>query len=85
MKENIKSLEKKAADKMCVLEQQLARVKEEVGIKNIEFATLKVDVEKGELEFKKKSEILQVCYNAFFYFLSYFRLIWIMKGQTMLV
>merc|ERR1712142_1456758 len=59
LKENIKSLEKKAADKMCELEQQLARVKEEVGIKNIEFASLKVDVEKGELEFKKKSEILQ--------------------------
>ena len=70
LKENIKSLEKKAADKMYVLEQQLARVKEEVGIKNIEFASLKVDVEKGELEFKKKSEILQVCYNAFFYILS---------------
>merc|ERR1719470_439323 len=44
---------------MTALEVQLAEVKEELGRKNIEYASLKVDVEKGELQYKKKCEILQ--------------------------
>ena len=42
------------------LEKQMVELKEELGIKNIEFASLKVDVERGELQYKKKCEILQV-------------------------
>ena len=42
------------------LEEQLAEVKEDLGNKNIEYASLKVDVERGELQYKKKCEILQV-------------------------
>eukprot|EP00090_Calanus_glacialis_P034953 TRINITY_DN5943_c0_g1_i1.p1 TRINITY_DN5943_c0_g1~~TRINITY_DN5943_c0_g1_i1.p1 ORF type:complete len:334 (-),score=101.21 TRINITY_DN5943_c0_g1_i1:99-1100(-) len=44
---------------VVAMEVQLADVKEELGRKNIEYASLKVDVEKGELQYKKKCEILQ--------------------------
>jgi hypothetical protein len=47
-------------DAGIALEKQLAGVKEELGRKNIEYASLKVDVEKGELQYKKKCEILEV-------------------------
>ena len=42
------------------LEIQVVKLKEELGEKNIAFASLKVDVERGELHFKKKAESLQV-------------------------
>ena len=42
------------------LNKKLTALKEELGKKNIEYASLKVDVDKGELEYKSKCEILQV-------------------------
>ena len=42
------------------LQQQIVALKAEIGKKNIEYASLKVDVERGELEFQKKCKILQV-------------------------
>ena len=42
------------------LNKKLTALKEELGKKNIEYASLKVDVDKGELEYKRKCEILQV-------------------------
>jgi chromosome segregation ATPase len=45
------------------MEAELERVKEELGKKNIEFASLKVDVEKDELVFKKKCNVLQVSWQ----------------------
>merc|ERR1712029_111008 len=41
------------------LEIQVVKLKEELGEKNIALASLKVDVERGELHFKKKAESLQ--------------------------
>lgn len=41
------------------MQQQIVALKAEIGKKNIEFASLKVDVERGELEFQKKCKILQ--------------------------
>jgi len=41
------------------LNKKLSALKEELGKKNIEYASLKVDVDKGELEYKRKCEILQ--------------------------
>ena len=42
------------------MEKNLSQVKEELSRKNIELAGLKTDVAMGELEFKKKCEVLQV-------------------------
>merc|ERR1719481_2457491 len=41
------------------LEQELAKVRAELGQRNVELASIKVDVEKGEFEFKKRCEVLQ--------------------------
>ena len=46
--------------KVNQLTEALAAAKEKLGERNIELASLKVDVERGELEYKKKCEILQV-------------------------
>ena len=54
----VKQLEEVKANRREVLDK-LEKVKEELGRKNIAFASLKVDVEKGELEYKKKCEVLQ--------------------------
>ena len=47
------------------LREALASAKEELGQKNIELASIKVDVERGELEYKKKCDILQVTKTVF--------------------
>ena len=61
LKNKIKKFEESAAtDNTSALQKKLADVKEELGRKNIAYASLKVDVEKGELEYKRKCEILQV-------------------------
>ena len=61
LKNRMKKFEDSAStDITTALQKKLAEVKEELGRKNIEYASLKVDVEKGELEYKKKCEILQV-------------------------
>jgi len=52
LKNKIKKFEEIAAEKT-------SDVKEELGRKNIAYASLKVDVEKGQLEYKRKCEILQ--------------------------
>merc|ERR1719204_1263339 len=54
----VKQLEEVKANRREVLDK-LEKVKEELGKKNIAYASLKVDVEKGELEYKKKCEVLQ--------------------------
>merc|ERR1719361_1786582 len=54
----VKQLEEVKANRREVLDK-LEKVKEELGRKNIAYASLKVDVEKGELEYKKKCEVLQ--------------------------
>merc|ERR1711962_1242731 len=54
----VKQLEEVIASRREVL-YKLYKVKEELGRKNIAYASLKVDVEKGELEYKRKCEILQ--------------------------
>ena len=54
----LKQLEEVKANRREVLEK-LEKTKEELGKKNIAYASLKVDVEKGELEYKKKCEVLQ--------------------------
>merc|ERR1711942_323831 len=60
LKNRMKKFEESASsDTTSALQKKLAEVKEELGRKNIEYASLKVDVEKGELEYKKKCEILQ--------------------------
>merc|ERR1719481_1150755 len=41
------------------LEQELAKVRAELGQRNVELASIKVDVEKGEFEFKRRCEVLQ--------------------------
>ena len=46
-----------SSDITRALQKKIADVKEELGRKNNEYASLKVDVEKGELDFKKKCEI----------------------------
>ena len=43
------------------LEKELNRVKEQHGMKNVELATLKVNVRKEEMEFQKRCKILEVC------------------------
>jgi len=59
MENKIKKFEESAADNTSALQKKLADVKEELGRKNIAYASLKVDVEKGELECKRKCEFLQ--------------------------
>jgi len=61
LKNKIKKLEESVAvdNTTSALQKKLADVKEELGKKNIEYASLKVDVEKGELEYKRRCEILQ--------------------------
>merc|ERR1719369_719020 len=60
LKNKLKKFEESAAtDNTSALQKKLADVKEELGRKNIAYASLKVDVEKGELEYKRKCEILQ--------------------------
>ena len=54
----VKQLEEVKANRREVLDK-LEKTKEELGKKNIAYASLKVDVEKGELEYKKKCEVLQ--------------------------
>ena len=56
----IKSEESVASIDTIALQKKLTDVKQELGLKNIEYASLKVDVEKGELEYKRKCEVLQV-------------------------
>ena len=47
-----------SSDITRALQKKIADVKEELGMKNNEYASLKVaDVKKGELDFKKKCEI----------------------------
>ena len=67
LKNKLKKLEESVAvdNTTSALQKKLAEVKEELGKKNIEYASLKVDVEKGELEYKRRCEILQVT-KAFF-------------------
>lgn len=62
LKNKIKKFEDSVAvdNTTSALQKKLADVKEELGRKNIAYASLKVDVEKGELEYKRKCEILQV-------------------------
>merc|ERR1712025_213387 len=55
----IKSEEAVASIDTIALQKKLTDVKQELGLKNIEYASLKVDVEKGELEYKRKCEVLQ--------------------------
>jgi len=60
LKNKIKKFEESAAaDNTSALQKKLADVKEELGRKNVAYASLKVDVEKGQLEYKRKCEILQ--------------------------
>jgi len=61
LKNKIKKFEDSVAvdNTTSALQKKLADVKEELGRKNIAYASLKVDVEKGELEYKRKCEILQ--------------------------
>ena len=47
------------------LGDQVTRLKEEIGNKNIELASLRVDVERGELQIKKRCDVLQVKGNSF--------------------
>jgi len=54
----VKQLEEVKANRREVLDK-LEKTKEELGRKNIAYASLKVDVEKGELEYKKKCDVLQ--------------------------
>ena len=48
-------------DALEKVKEELCKKKEELGKKNIQYASLKVDVEKGELEYKRKCTILLVC------------------------
>jgi len=41
------------------LKKELEKVREELGQKNIQYASLKVDVEKEELKYKKKCQVLE--------------------------
>ena len=43
----------------------VTRLKEEIGNKNIELASLRVDVERGELQIKKRCDVLQVNWKFF--------------------
>ena len=45
-------------------EAQVAGLKKELGDKNIALASLKVDVDRGELQYKKKCDILQVGFRS---------------------
>ena len=72
LKNRMKKFEDSASsDITSALQKKLAEVKEELGRKNIEYASLKVDVEKGELEYKKKCEILQVNLNLLLWFVLF--------------
>ena len=42
------------------LEYEIVKLREEMGRKNIELAGLRVDLERGDLEYKKKCQVLQV-------------------------
>ncbi len=42
------------------LRKELEKAREELGQKNIQYASLKVDVEKEELKYKKKCQVLEV-------------------------
>ena len=64
------SLTEEVKQKIAKLEGDLKKAKEDLGKKNIEYAGLKVDVEKGELEYKKKCEVLQVRPAHKIYFLN---------------
>lgn len=60
LKRSLKELECKASQEIKLeMEKELARVKEDLGKKNVEFASLKVDVERGELEYKKKCSVVE--------------------------
>merc|ERR1712126_301370 len=60
MKEQTPSIQEHEVARMRKeMEAQVARLKEDLGNKNIELASIQVDVERGELKFKKKCDILQ--------------------------
>merc|ERR1712106_543805 len=42
-----------------VEKEEVVRLRTELGQKNVELASLRVDIEKGELEYKKRCEVLQ--------------------------
>ena len=56
----IKSEEAVASIDTIALQKKLTDINLELGIKNVEYASLKVDVEKRELEYKRRCEVLQV-------------------------